>query len=317
MNLIISVALEALNEKMLKFIPRLFFLIILLLIVLQLSAQRRLDTVYRYDILRAELTLDPTVDKIYKVNPWISGGIALAGVLTNDIGLRRLRNQPRLDQATLDGLGEDDVPPIDRWALRQDVEKKRDAEELSDLGFRASLLLPAALMLDKRIRKDFLDIAILFLETQSLSSNFYTWGPFGPTFVQRYRPVAWYDELSYDERSLGNVRNGFFSGHVSVTATGSYFAAKVFNDYHPEFNFGQRVLVYTVASIPPVWVGVNRVRGLRHFPSDCLAGLAAGAFFATIVPDIHRRWNLRHRTQMRLSGGANGGGASMGLSLTF
>jgi membrane-associated phospholipid phosphatase len=282
-----------------------------------LFGQRRQDSTYRFDILRAELSIDPKVDKIYKVNPWVSGGIALAGILTNDLGLRRLRDQPRLDQSTLDGLGEDDVPPIDRWALRQDVEKKKSAEEASDIGFRVGLLMPAMLFIDKRIRKDALDVALLFLETQSLSSNFYTWGPFGPTFVQRYRPVAWYDELSYDERSLGNVRNSFFSGHVSVTATGAYFAAKVFNDYHPEFNFGKKLLVYTIASLPPVWVGINRVRGLRHFPSDCLAGLAAGAFFGTIVPSIHKRWNLRHRSKLKLSGGVNGGGGTAGLSLTF
>ncbi|PHI21777.1 hypothetical protein CEQ90_00385 [Lewinellaceae bacterium SD302] len=276
-----------------------------------LSSQRSRDSVYRYNLLSTELTLDPTVDKVYKVNPWISLGIAGAGILTNDIGLRRLRDQERLDQSTLDGLGEDDVPPIDRWALRQDVDKKKSAEEVSDIGFRVGLLMPALLFIDKRIRKDALDVAILFLETQSLSSNFYTWGPFGPTFVQRYRPVAWYDELSYEERSLGNVRNSFFSGHVSVTATGAYFAAKVYNDYHPEFSFGKKVLVYGIASIPPVWVGVNRVRGLRHFPSDCLAGLAAGAFFGTFIPSLHKRWNLRHRSQLKIRGGADGASLSL------
>lgn len=255
--------------------------------------------------------------KVYKVNPWISGGVALLGVATNDLGLRRLRDQPRLDQATLDGLGPDDVPPIDRWALRQDVEKKRDAEEASDVGFRAGLLLPVFVFLDREIRKDWLNITMMYLETQSLASNFYTWGPFGPTFVQRYRPVAWYEELSYEERSLGNVRNSFFSGHVSVTATGSYFAAKVFSDYHPDMNFGQRVLLYTVASIPPVWVGIQRVRGLRHFPSDSAAGLAAGALFAHLIPHIHKRWAERHRTRLKMSGIYTPQAKGLGLALTF
>lgn len=300
------------------FFTRQLVLAVLCIFYLSLLFGQRADSSYRYELLRTEMRLDPRTDKVYKVNPWLSGGIAIAGIVANDVGLRRLRNQPRLDQATLDGLGPDDVPPIDRWGLRQNVEKKGAAEDASDIGFRVGLLLPATLFIaDKRIRKDFLDITLLYLETHAFSSNFYTWGPFGPTFVQRYRPVAWYEELSYDERSLGNVRNSFFSGHVSVTATGAYFAAKIFNDYHPELSFGQRVLVYSIASIPPVWVGVNRVRGLRHFPSDCLAGLAAGAFFGTIVPSIHKRWNLRHRTKLRLRGGVGPAGGTAGLNFTF
>lgn len=284
-----------------------FYCLLLLAFSLQLNAQY-VDTLTTYD---------PRVDKVYKVNPWISSGIALAGVLTNDIGLKRLRRQDPLDQATLDGLGPDDVPPIDRWALRQDIDKIDKAEDVSDLGFRIGLIAPFALFIDKRIRKDFVDVTAMYLMTQSLASNFYTWGPMGPTFVQRYRPVAWYTDLPTSRRAMGNVRNSFFSGHVSVTATGSYFAAKVFSDYHPDMNFGQKAIVYTLATAAPVWVGINRVRGLRHFPSDALIGLGVGAFFGTMVPQIHKNWQKKHRTKLGMTGVYNSEVKGMGLSLTF
>lgn len=256
--------------------------------------------------------------EIYRINPLISGGIIALGTITNDIGFKRLRReQASIDVATLAGLGPDDVPQIDRWALRQNPENADDAEEISNLGLSIGAAFPLLLFTQKDMRQDWLDISLMYLETQALASNFYSWGPLGPTFIQRLRPLTWYDEFPIEERNGGNNRNSFFSGHVSSTATGTYFTAKVFCDYRPELSFGQRALVYTIASAPPIFVAINRVRALRHFPSDTLIGLGVGAFIGTIVPQFHKQWAERHETTLRLSSVYNADVKGLGFALTF
>jgi membrane-associated phospholipid phosphatase len=72
-----------------------------------------------------------------------------------------------------------------------------------------------------------------------------------------------------------------------MTAGASFFIAKVLNDYHPEWA-SKRWLLFTGALIPPVLVGYCRYRGLLHFPTDILIGIAIGATVGTITPQLHK-----------------------------
>ncbi|MBX2875803.1 MAG: hypothetical protein KTR30_27030, partial [Saprospiraceae bacterium] len=141
--------------------------------------------------------------KVYQVNRLLSLGIFTAGTLGNTVGLQRLRDKPDIPLTTLNGLNRDKLWGIDRAALKVDPLKKDRAAKISDQYLYSSLLLPVALFLDKDIRKDWLDIALLYGETQMLASNFYTWGPLGPTFIQRFRPAVYFEELPLAERNFG------------------------------------------------------------------------------------------------------------------
>ena len=62
--------------------------------------------------------------------------------------------------------------------------------------------------------------------------------------------------------------------------------AKVYNDYHPELG-NKKFLVYSIAVIPPVFTGLFRYKGMKHFPTDVLAGAAVGSFTGWLIPRLH------------------------------
>lgn len=255
-------------------------------------------------------TLLPREQSMYKVNPWISGGIALVGLYTNSTGLDRLRKLPLIPEDRLNRLNDDDLIGLDRVALRQNSEKSATdkAQNISDLLLYTGALSPVLLFIDRSIRKEWLDVTLIYLESQAVTSNFYSWGPLGPSFAERLRPAAYYTDLTLEERGAGNNRNSLYSGHVASTATGWFFVARVFNDFHPELG-GKRWLVYGLAAVPTTLVAINRVKALRHFPTDTIVGGIVGAAVGILIPTIHKQ------TKGRLRVGAVYGAEAKGLAL--
>ncbi len=112
--------------------------------------------------------------------------------------------------------------------------------------------------------------------------------------TKRARPVAYYDDVPMSERTARGNTDSFFSGHTSVTATASFFMAKVISDYHPELG-AKKWLLFTAALIPPAFVGYYRYRGLRHFPTDVMMGTAVGAAVGILVPHLHKITNKKNK----------------------
>jgi hypothetical protein len=247
---------------------------------------------------------------MYKVNPWISGGIALVGLYTNSSGLERLRDAPLIPEERLNRLNDDDLIGLDRIALRQDPSKSSTskAQNISDILLYSGALSPVLLFIDRPIRQQWLDVSLMYLESQAVTSNFYSWGPLGPTFAERLRPAAYYTELPLEEREAGNNRNSLYSGHVASTSTGWFFVAKVLDDFHPELG-GKKWLLYGLATVPTVLVSINRVKALRHFPTDTILGGIVGAAVGILIPTIHKR------SEERMSVGAIYNDQAKGLAL--
>ncbi|MFC1760229.1 phosphatase PAP2 family protein, partial [Candidatus Neomarinimicrobiota bacterium] len=110
----------------------------------------------------------------------------------------------------------------------------------------------------------------------------------GVTFIDRIRPFVYYPEVSLNSKIEGaGTQNSFFSGHTSAAATASFFMAKVYIDYHPEMK-RKKWLLYAGAIIPPASVGYYRYKALRHFPSDIIVGIIAGAAAGILVPELHK-----------------------------
>ena len=237
--------------------------------------------------LLAQKRANPEKEKVYKVNRLVSAGIGVAGITTDYFGIRRLVNKAEIPEEVVLGLDKNKVGKFDRIALFQDLEKRERSKRLSDIGLVTTFFAPVFLFTDEEIRSDWLDISLLYLETQVISTNMYSWGPFGPAFNNRFRPGAYYDELSLESRQNGRKRNSFYSGHVSTTATGSFFIAKVYCDYHPHLG-SKKWLIYGAALIPPAFVGLHRVRSLNHFPTDTIVGTIIGGAIGILIPELHR-----------------------------
>ncbi len=223
----------------------------------------------------------------YRVNYLVTGTIVGVGLSTNYLGVARVFNKEELSRLEIQALNKGIINSIDSWALRQDPSKMDAFAKYSDYAVVSTVVLPAFLMFDKQIRQDWFDVLLMYMETMSITPNIYEWSPLGVTFQNRIRPVAYYDQLTYDQRKSGNNRNSFYSGHVAVVAASTFFMVKVYSDYNPGIG-DNKYLLYGAATIPPLIMGYFRVKGLRHFPSDVMVGLGVGALCGIIIPELHR-----------------------------
>lgn len=231
--------------------------------------------------------------KVYQFNRKIEIPINLAHHTLNYFVYDALKRKPLITEEQVTALDANNVWFFDRHAATQSYSysARENALKASDLGMNIMIGLPFTLVFDKAIRKDALDILLLYLETQAINLSFsYT----GPLLSNRARPFAYYPEIPMEEKLKMGSTDSFFSGHTSSTAAASFFMAKVYTDYHPETE-GKKWLFYAAALMPPAIVGYFRYIGLKHFPTDVLTGIAVGAASGILVPQLHKNKELRNR----------------------
>jgi len=233
----------------------------------------------------------PESGKVYKLNYTVE--IPLTGGLfaLNFLGFAQLSKKPTLDSLHIITLNKDDIWAFDRIVFNQSQPAPSSIYTISDIGLYTSYLLPALLFFDDEIRESWLDITLLYFETQAINLNIYVWG--GPAFTERIRPII-YNEGSWDYKLGNGTTDSFFSGHVSMAAGASFFMAKVYSDYHPELG-PKKWLLYTGALIPPAFVGYFRYRGFMHFPTDILIGATVGATVGILGPHFHKIARKRNK----------------------
>ena len=224
-------------------------------------------------------------EKVYKMNYWIDAPVTAGLFVTYYFGYQALTNKPLATPEQINSLNKNDVWWFDRIALYQDVSQMDNARNISDWGLKIAGVMPFLLLIDKKIRRDWYDFILLYLETQAVAQNAYILA--GPLFTKRYRPFAYYSELSMEAKTGHGTTDSWFSGHTSTTSTASFFMAKVISDYHPELG-GKKWLIYGAALIPPAIVGVYRIKALKHFPTDIIMGTAIGAAVGILVPNLHK-----------------------------
>ena len=255
--------------------------------------------------------------RLYKTKPLVELPLTAVGFYLSQEKIKDFRNKPAF-VGDLPTLTNNDVPGIDRWGLRQDPEKAENFAKTSDVFFITGQLAPFTLFVWKKYRDEWLDITTMYLEAQALQGMFYGYAPFGPNSIDRFRPRAFYEEVEDGERRNGNAQSSLFSGHVSTTATGWYFYAKLITDHNPDLTGGQKALIYGAASVPGVVTAVLRVKALKHFPTDTAVGLGVGAISGILVPEFHRWWQKRHTRSMAMVTPMYGDGAGgLGFTLVF
>ncbi len=228
---------------------------------------------------------DSTHTEVYRVNLAIDIPVTSVAMLTAYWGWITVDKKPPLDSLTIIGLDANNINGFDRSAATQDAEFAPISRNISDFTLVASHMMPFMLMLDKRIRKDWGDVLLLFLETQAIVGNLYSWG--SVVHIDRIRPLVYNPNIAWEEKIGIRTKNAFYSGHTSTSASASFFAAKVYCDYHPELG-KRKYLVYSLAAVPPVITGFFRYKGLKHFPTDVITGLLVGAGTGILIPHLHK-----------------------------
>jgi len=244
----------------------------------------------------ADSIVKPSVKiKRYHVNYWVTGSIIGVGMVSDYFAIGRLKSKPKITSDELAFINTDQqknlINSIDRWALKQNVSQRGLYTNISDYGEIVIFLLPSLLIIDKKIRKDWFDILLMYVEGHTITFSFYNYSPLGPTFQNRYRPFVYYadsPEITDDYRmNNNNSRNSFFSGHVGSCAYSTFFMAKVYCDYHPDLG-AKKYLLYLAASVPPAIIAFARIKALAHFPSDVAVGFGLGAIIGIVIPELHK-----------------------------
>lgn len=221
---------------------------------------------------------------IYNINRKIEIPLTLGLFGVTIYGYKYLANKDGLSYEKAISLTPEDVWWFDRPATKQDASKRLDAHNTSDLLLNSSVALPVLLGLDKNIRKDWFDVLLLYGQSHAVSSDLYI---LNSALVSRARPFNYSADVAIEEKIAKESRNSWFSGHVSSTATASFFMAKVYSDYHPELG-NKKYWLFTAALIPPALVGLYRYKAMKHFPTDIMAGVVAGAATGILIPHIHK-----------------------------
>ncbi len=228
---------------------------------------------------------DSLKNKVYNVKLWIDIPVITTALAANYWGWTIVNNKSPLDSLTIIGLDANKINGFDRSATMQDVDFAPTARTISDFGLIGANALPLLLLADKKIRQDWGDLLLLFLETQATAGILYSWG--SNVHINRIRPLVYNPDVPWDERAGIRTRNAYYSGHTSASATASFFTAKVFCDYHPELG-NKKYLVYSMALIPPVFTGFFRYKGMKHFPTDVITGVLVGAGTGLLIPHLHK-----------------------------
>jgi membrane-associated phospholipid phosphatase len=252
--------------------------------------------------------------KVYHDCRPLTIGIILGGAATDYFAINRIKGKPGLTSAEILALNPGELNPIDRWALNQNTSlaQIKNFSTLSDDMEIPFFMLPGLLLFNKHIRKDWLDIMLMYVEGHVITFSIYNYSWFGPTFTNRDRPLTYYSNLPMSDRTSGNNRNSAYSGHDASVTFASFFAAKIYCDYHPDLG-AKKLLVYALATVPSLIEGYLRVKALAHFPSDVMVGYTIGVAVGIILPELHKIKNKNISLALFSSNGATG----LGLMCTI
>ena len=127
-------------------------------------------------------------------------------------------------------------------------------------------------------------------EVNAINMFTFQFSPFGPFFQKRIRPEAYvaYTLAQRNEAKVGSNRASFYSGHTSAAASSLFLMAKTYCDYNPQIQGWEKVGIYSLASVPVLFMGYLRLIALRHWPSDILVGGLVGGTIGIVVPEMHR-----------------------------
>jgi len=239
----------------------------------------------------------------------VDGPVTLGLVGVNTAGLLLIRAKTGLsDQAAL-AIDKSNVPAFDRFSAGYYDENYRTVSDYLLAGSLAAA--PAALAFNSSVRAHSGQIVGLYLQTLAATGAVFT---MAAGTVYRQRPLTYSPDAPLTERTRQNATNSFFAGHTATTAAATFFAAKIFHDFHPGSR--ARPYVWAAAALVPAAVGYCRLEAGKHFLSDNLLGYAVGATLGVVVPQLHRRAGQHSLTVLPQQGLNCNGFAYGGLLLS-
>lgn len=249
----------------------------------------------------------PYHTEILKDGIFITSSIGL-----NILGLSFIQNKDALTLDQLNAKSKNDIWKVDRWAAGNYSEQ---ANSDSYIPLYASFALPFALMINEDERHHAGQISVLFIETMATTGALFT---MSAGLVEKSRPLVYNTDLTDEKRTDKDEQRSFFAGHTAATAAATFFAAKVYNDFHPDSNL--KPLIWGIAAAIPASVGYLRIKSGKHFLTDNIIGYAVGAASGILIPELHKlkNDNLKIYPTMGVNpGGLNSNYQGLGMNYSF
>jgi len=226
----------------------------------------------------------------YKTSFGVDGPIIAAGVGLTFVGYNMIVKKDGLTPEELASKKVEDIPWFDRGNAGYYNDKANDA---SYIPFYAAFAMPiVASVIDKNQRSHFVQVNAMFLETMAISGALYT---LTAGAISRSRPLVYPGgTASVDSKTSNNAQRSFFAGHVSASASATFFAAQVFSDFNPDSK--AKPWVWAGAAAIPAVVGYLRYQAGQHFLSDILVGYGVGMSCGIFIPRLHRTAAFRNLT---------------------
>ena len=193
-----------------------------------------------------------------------------------------------LDESEIKLLDKNDVNAIDRFACDNWSEQAALRSDIGLYGAPAIAITTSAYYAfahkDSPFINDALTLSVLWLETNLLT---YGLTELSKRWVLRTRPFVYNPNAPLHEKIDIDARKSFFSGHTSIAAANSFFAAKVFSDYYPDSKWNP--YIWGLAAALPAWTAWERIQAGKHFPTDVLVGYTIGALCGYLIPQLHKK----------------------------
>ena len=245
-------------------------------------------------------------DEIYSIRGWRDIPWTLATTAYTLWGFSNIYSREKTPEARILALDPNDVNSLDRPTTKNHDLKAKDA---SDMLFYGSMPLPLIFVFDKEIRKDALKVGLMYLQTMSTFGVVYT---SSAMLADRFRPYTYNPEVPLGKRTGGGGKNSFMAGHPGLVASSTFFVAKVFNDYHPEWR--NKWILFSLAGAASVTTGILRIKAGEHFPTDVMVGIPMGVLSGILIPHMHKNKDLSKQRLTLLPVMGNG---SYGFHATY
>src|ERR1043165_7815856 len=186
------------------------------------------------------------------------------GTVTLSYALFLHKNHPVLTQVQASAidttlLGIFDLPTIHY--------NNKTADKVSSVMMALSFLTIGAPLLDSRMEDHY--GTYLTIHGETILNGLGIYGSFKNT-VNRPRPYMCSPNDTACMRFSKGATSSFPSGHVTMTACNTFYAAKIFNDISDDRAL--KIGVWSAAAIYPAIVAYLRVKSGKHYPTDVIAG---------------------------------------------
>lgn len=209
-------------------------------------------------------------------------GVSLGGTAA---GFLIIQNKEGFTEAEIINLQKNQVNInfIDRWVAGNASES---ASNLSKIPFYASFLAPAVLFFDDETNDHTGQVLGMYVESMATTATLFT---ITAGLTNRARPYVYNVDLDLKEKLESKATRSFYSGHMASTATATFFAAKIYNDFNP--NSPAIPYLWAGAAFIPAAVGYLRLEAGQHFLSDVVLGYVLGAAVGYFIPEFHKKKN--------------------------